>query len=281
MSGRERYVLVPAAIVMCYDGTLEGFLSCIFRCFVEHVEPESIEAETELQERLFCETWTIETNQEHAERVRKGIAVHLTSEEYERVRCAWLSDNPERGVIILRYLALAFNYGRHVFTDLTNPKVAAFEYLWKAVSNERHRFLEFSRFTKLEGGIYFSRINPNANVVPLIMGHFSARFNTHPFIIYDEVHHLAGVYDMKTWCLVPTDELNLPPAAEGDEIWNDMWRDFYNTICNYERFNPALRTQLLPQRLWRNLTEFDNSGGKRPEKLLAQAGAGTAQLPGR
>ncbi len=37
------------------------------------------------------------------------------------------------------------------------------------------------------------------------MNHFAARFNIQPFIIYDENHHVAGVYDGEDWSLVADD----------------------------------------------------------------------------
>lgn len=49
------------------------------------------------------------------------------------------------------------------------------------------------------------RVNPKASVVPLIMNHFVERLGVQPFIIYDEVHHLAGVYDGGDWQLVNTE----------------------------------------------------------------------------
>ena len=75
---------------------------------------------------------------------------------------------------------------------------------------------QFVRFSHLENGVWFARVNPNANVVPLIMGYFAARLNDQPFIIYDEAHHLAGVYDGRSWQLVAGDAVSVPPATDHD-----------------------------------------------------------------
>ncbi len=80
-------------------------------------------------------------------------------------------------------------------SDLTHPAVEPLVRISRAVANERHRMMQFLRFEHLEGGAWFARCRPNANVIPLLMGWFSARFNTQPFIIYDEAHHVAGVYE--------------------------------------------------------------------------------------
>ena len=61
---------------------------------------------------------------------------------------------------------------------------------------------QFVRFQHLAGegaDVWFARVNPKASVVPLIMDHFVERLGVQPFIIYDEVHHLAGVYDGGDW----------------------------------------------------------------------------------
>jgi hypothetical protein len=82
-----------------------------------------------------------------------------------------------------------------ILEELANPAVADLLRLVKHAGNESERMRQFVRFSHLENGVWFARVNPNANVVPLIMGYFAARLNDQPFIIYDEVHNLAGVYE--------------------------------------------------------------------------------------
>ena len=105
--------------------------------------------------------------------------------------------------------------------------------------------------------MWFARVNPNANVVPLIMGYFAARLNDQPFIIYDEAHHLAGVYDGRSWQLVAGDAVSVPPATDHDRQMQEAWKRFYDALAVDARYNPELRRHFMPVRLWRNLTELE------------------------
>lgn len=238
-----------------YDGSLEGYLTCVFTAFERKETPVSIVSQDFGQMSFFSEDEFIDTSIPKAARVLKGLQQKLGRDEAERIKLAFLSDDPQRGIKLLKYIQIAMRKGRYAFCDHTNTIVAEYEKLWRRVSNERHSMLQFARFRELEGGIYFSKINPNANVVPVMMEHFARRFNTQPFMIYDEVHHIAGISQNGEWQLVAVDNLDLPATTNGEESYRAMWRTFYDTICNRERLNPNLRRQWMPKRLWSNICE--------------------------
>ena len=79
------------------------------------------------------------------------------------------------------------------------------------------------------------------------MDWFSGRFNTQPFIIFDENHGMAGVYEGRDWYLVRTDEVNLPDKASDEKLMQAAWKRFYDTVAIEARYNPELRRQFMPQ----------------------------------
>ena len=109
----------------------------------------------------------------------------------------------------------------------------------------------------LENGVWFARCCPNANVVPLVMNHFAARFNIQPFIIYDENHHLAGVHDGNGWHLVADDVVNIPSRTAEDAHIEALWKRFYDSLAIEARYNPELRRHFIPARLARSLPEME------------------------
>ena len=115
---------------------------------------------------------------------------------------------------------------------------------------------QFVRFSHLENGVWFARCNPNASVVPLVMGYFAARLNDQPFIIYDERHHLAGVHDGMRWSLVSGDAVNVPAATADDALMEEAWKRFYDALSVDARYNPELRRRFMPVRLWQDLPEM-------------------------
>lgn len=282
---------VRTEAVYTFDGSLEGLLSVVFSAYAEHVMPRDISCRQSAQGDLLCETRDVEVDLAHARRVRSAIRSRFSDDTYEHIEIAFLSDEPSRHMIIYRYIRHLFDASSPGRGDLCDDDIAAFERLWKSVYNERHRILQFLRFSRMEGDVYFARVAPKANVVPLVMEHFSARFNTQPFLIYDERHHVAGVYDLSSWYLVSTDRITVPECVPDEPAYRRLWKTFYDHICNERRYNPRLRAQLVPKRLWGNMTEMDPlCGGSISGRKLcvdpyrgsvgAQVGVGDLALEG-
>ena len=108
--------------------------------------------------------------------------------------------------------------------------------------------LQFLRFEHLENGVWFAPATRAQRWCPLLMDWFSGRFNTQPFIIFDENHGMAGVYEGRDWYLVRTDEVNLPDKASDEKLMQAAWKRFYDTVAIEARYNPELRRQFMPKR---------------------------------
>lgn len=144
----------------------------------------------------------------------------------------------------------------YILNQLTHPAVGPLVSLARSVSNEQERMRQFVRFQHMQGGIWFGLCNPKASVVPLLMHWFAERFDTQSFVLYDENHHLAGIYDGSDWQIVKTDKLQAPRILEEEELMQAAWRRFYDAIAIEARYNPELRQQFMPKRLWKNLPEM-------------------------
>ncbi len=263
-------------VAYTYDGTLEGLLSAVFAAYAQHEDPTDVAPAAALQPRLGQRVANVPTCQEHALRVQRGICRTCGAATFDAVKTASLSDDPQAGTIVYRFIRYAMAVRRKkgsALSDITHPAVEPLVRLERAVHNERHRMMQFLRFEHLEGGVWFARCAPKANVVPLLMDWFSGRFNAQPFIIYDEAHDIAGVYAGQDWHLVKTDALNLPDPAADERAMQQAWRRFYKTIAVESRYNPELRRQFMPKRLWKNITEMQ-------EELPNEAHSGEVCLIG-
>ncbi|MDR1014555.1 MAG: TIGR03915 family putative DNA repair protein [Coriobacteriales bacterium] len=252
---------VPSALlgdaqpVYLYDGTLEGMLTAVFEAFRRKEVPLEIAQEDGLQQSLMCSYIPILTDVAKAERVRNGVSGTLGERTYENLKRVFLSDDGRKGGVIVRYLLYTMRKGRRACSHLANPAVASFEELLGKVAKEAHYMLQFVRFAQLENGVYFSRIEPQASVVPLIMGHFAARFNVQPFMIYDARHGLSGVFDTERWWLVDARDVQEPPPSRAQDGFQALWQTFYDTIAREERRNPVCQRNFMPKRFWGNLCE--------------------------
>ena len=248
----------PLSCAYTFDGSLEGLFSAIFASYVFREDPIDIVSEDAFQPRLGQHTRAVDTNQEWALRVARGITKAGGRITFEAVRKASVAGDPAAGTIVYQFVRLLMRKRRYLLDDLANPTVANLVRLVRAVDNECERMRQFVRFSHLDNGGWFAVCNPRDNVVPLIMGWFAARFNDQPFAIYDEVHHVAGVYEGRDWYLVRTDSFPAPVYSEEEGLMQEAWRLFYRTLSIDARYNPELRRQHMPVRFWRNLTEMQN-----------------------
>lgn len=284
-------------VAYSYDGTLEGLLSAIFAAYERHEYPSDVTPDRFLQPRLGQRVSYIDTDFSHADRVAAGIRRLCGSYSFEAVKRAALSDDPAAGTAAYRFVRFAIDEQNRrdcatcrksstcsgarnkgpcprrraaAFSDITHPAVEPLFKITRAVNNECEHMRQFIRFEHLrdeEGhDVWFARCNPNASVVPLIMGHFVERFSVQPFIIYDEVHHLAGVYDGDEWYLVNTGNAEnltvpLPDPVAQEALYSEAWRTFYRCVSIDARYNPELRRHFMPKRFWKNITEMQENTG--------------------
>ena len=248
-------------VAYLYDGTLEGLLSAVFLAYERHERPLDVVKEAQYEPRLGQSSIFVETDFGKAKRVRSGICRVAGSRTFETVKLASLSDDYQAGTSIYRFIRYVMARpadlaGAPVLDELSNPVVSDVCKLAKHVSNEAENMRQFVRFSHLENGVWYSHIRPNASVVPLVMGYFSSRLNDQAFIIFDDRHRIAGVYDGRRWQLVSADALDVPAATEHDGQMQEAWRRFYDALSIDERYNPELRRHFMPVRLWDDLPEM-------------------------
>ncbi len=250
-----------ASLAYLYDGTLEGLFSAIFAAYERHEDPEDVVPESAFQPRFGQEAFVVATDFGRAVRVRRGIERAAGAASFRCIQRAVLCESAGVGTAVYRFVRYIMarpheRRGAPVLDELGNPTVAAVVQFEKHAMNEAEYLRQFVRFSHLSNGVWYARCAPNAAVVPLVMGHFSARLNDQAFIIYDERHHMAGVYDGVRWSLVSGDALNVPPEARDEAFMQEAWKRFYDTLSIDARYNPELRRHFMPMRLRENLTEM-------------------------
>jgi probable DNA metabolism protein len=246
-------------VTYAYDGTLEGLLCCIFVIYERREVPDEVVEESQLQFSFDQRITAIETRAEQADRVWVGIGRRMGSGAQLKIRGVFLASDPQKATKLCRWILAGFKIGKRIYADITSEVGEPVEALYRRVGREQNQMIQFIRFAQKDNGVWFAKIDPEHSVVPLIMDHFAARFNIQPFVIYDERHHLAGIYDRQQWYLADTGELHLSADSAEEQRYQELWRTFYDAIAIKERFNPKLRQNLLPKHFWGNMLEFNAS----------------------
>lgn len=250
--------------VYVYDGSFDGLLCCLFAVF----EYREMPSEVVVRYDGFLPHRIIVSQDERAARVRKGILRTMGNEALKAGERAYLSEREGIEKQVLAYWKLGFSVGKELYRRLFEECVSAVAGAAKFTMNERHRILQFLRFSD-GGGVLTSVISPKANILPLIAGHFIDRFPRERFLIYDSARGVALVYADGNSAFVPLEEYSQPAPDETEQKYRDLFKMFYDTIEIKERHNERCRMNHMPKRFWKNMTEFTWDGEKKARNRAA------------
>ena len=239
-------------LIFAYDGSFEGFLSLVFDSFSMKTVPAEIVIFGE-EEPSLLKIHEVETNLEHAKRVKKGIEEKLGFSVLNMVEKAFLFDGEGKELDILRFLEKAFYEGKKAGSKIGDEEVNRVFKMCVAVNNEAEHLRQFTRFYDHNGALV-AEIHPKHFVLPLIKPFFCARIKNEHFMIYDAEHGAALIHTPERTGIVPVENLELPYTAE-DKFYCALWKNYYRHIAIASRYNPTCRRTHMPKRFWQYLPE--------------------------
>ncbi len=242
-------------ITFLYDATFEGLLTAIYEGYYGPHRPDRIELPDHRQETLMDQVVWIETDSEKSAKVNEAILKKLSGEIREHVLYAWLSEDACAGTVVYAFLRYAFKAGPACIGHESHPAVNPLLRLSRAVTRENHRLLGLVRFMELDSGIFYSRIEPDFNVLMLMAPHFTQRLGDQLWVIHDARRGVAAFYNRAVWYMaaVPMPE-DLKLHADETRM-QAYWQEYFRRIAIKERNNPQLQRQLMPKKYWKYLTE--------------------------
>ena len=170
---------------LIYDGSLEGFFTCVFTAYEQKLKVTSIAPETAAQPEIFSASEVIITDPEKAARVKASLNKWISARGRKQLYFAFLSEIPGIEMLVYRYIQKAVANKDFSAEDYGDPVILKISQTAKMVSREKHRMEAFVRFMLTEDDTYFAHITPDFNVLPLILPHFQARYADQKWIIYD------------------------------------------------------------------------------------------------
>lgn len=250
--------------VFIYDKTFEGLLTAVFDAYVRKSFPDALAMEGEPLP-LFCEeTVTIYSDSEKADRVWKGLQKKLSPTSLSMLTVTWLSELPEVDILLFRYIRKAIDHPRSIELNFGDPDVMELAKIWKKVSNERLRNMQFFRFQKAADGTFFAAVEPLYNVLPLIIPHLKDRFGDQKWLVYDLKREYGFYYDLTEAVEVRFEHkeahllsgfLSESIMDKDEKLFQKMWKVYFKSIAIKERLNPKLHRQHMPVRFWKYMTE--------------------------
>ena len=198
------------------------------------------------------------------DRVWKGLQKRLSAMALSVITVTWLSELPETDMLLFRYIRKAIDAPRTVELNFGDPDVLEVSKVWKKVTNERLRVIQFLRFQKAVDGTFFAAVKPVYNVLPLTLAHLKDRFADQRWLLYDLKREYGYYYDLKEATEVRFEEqdAHLLSGLLGEELmdadeklFQQMWKTYFKSIAIKERLNPKLHRQHMPARFWKYMPE--------------------------
>ncbi|MFA5329653.1 MAG: TIGR03915 family putative DNA repair protein [Prolixibacteraceae bacterium] len=250
--------------IYSFDHTFEGLLTLVFESYSRNQFPDEILSGEGSQGVLFGSEVAIISDDRKAERVWNGIVAHSSLENAHRIYRVFLAGLSDTPLLLTKYIRLIIDSANNVETNFAESLVVEVNKLHQKVCREAQRIHMFTRFQKTVEGSYYASFAPMYDVLPLCIPHFKDRFADQLWIIYDLKRNYGFLYDLKNVSRVEFDDLKVNPQngqlhhsllAADEKHFQQLWRQYYKSICIQERKNPKVHRQLLPGRYWKYLPE--------------------------
>jgi len=251
-------------IVWRYDKTFEGLLTLVFDCYQKKVFPDKITGSRDAQFTLFQPDYEVLTDDAKGKRVWDGLHKKISDSSCQMVYYAFLSEAEDVELVILNFIRKAFDSPVSIELNFGDKDVLELLKLDRTVMREAERIRMFVRFQKTKDDIYYASFDPKYNVLPLVIKHFESRFADQHWIIYDTKRNYGFYYDLKSTSEFTFVESLIDPATgqidksvmdKDEQLFQDMWKSYFKSMCIKERINPRLHMQMLPKRFWKYLIE--------------------------
>jgi probable DNA metabolism protein len=247
---------------LLYDGSFDGLFTAVFEIFeYRYKDVEIISKERFHQENIFAEIHEVVTQNEKSERVLNKLEQNIGRSGIHQLLKVFLSENPELEQLILAAVKQSVQHpNENILQNYADSSILGISKIGKSVDRESHRMTAFVRFEKMQDNVYFAKIDPDFNVLPLILKHFKDRYQDQKWMIYDLRRNYGILYDLEN-CdfFFPEEKIDLNQYQqkfhEEENNYQKLWQRYFTKTNIVERKNLKLHIQHVPRRYWKYLTE--------------------------
>ena len=250
--------------LLVYDGSMAGFLTCIFEVYERRLGDVKLEPEHRHQPSMLYPSAAIDTDAMKARRVWRGLCAKLSPDAQQQFFSAYLSELPAMEDVLLAYARHVFANAQNVETDYAYAPMLEVQQTARKVWREKHRMEAFVRFQHLQDGLWYAAIEPDYNVLPLISAHFKSRYADMPWLIYDlrrryGIHYQPqpGVVSevQMEWTEGSTATPDATVLEATEQEYQTLWQTYFKHTGIPARKNMKLHLRHIPTRYWKYLTE--------------------------
>lgn len=255
-------------VLICAD-SMEGILTGVYEAYqfkkdmgiASHDAIHLATGEPDMQ-RLFTQYSHVRTDSAKAEKVTNTIVRQLGEETWYRLGMAMVSDFEDKADAAYHTIVMGLKtHDRNITDRLQEDCVQRTFRCARAADNELCHLKQFLRFSELQNGILYAKIDAKHHILPFLMPHFADRLPADNFVIYDENTRIFGLHaSFKKWYLLEGEDFDEESLifSDTEEEYQKLFKCFCDSIAIEARINPKLQMNMLPLRFRPNMTEFRN-----------------------
>lgn len=242
--------------ILIYDDSFEGLLTSIYDAFYSKHEIDGIYGLSQYNAPLLLgEIKNIETDLNKFEKVRNSIINKIDLLCFQKIYMVYLSNVEDKGMVIFKYLKIAFKYKKNIHAFLHIDIVRQIDEVKKRVSFEAHKFKGFVRFKSIDNNFLYCSIEPDNNILELIGDHFMKRFSNEYWIIHDISRNKAIIYDTNKYEIIELLQDDCKNLLDHKDEYSSLWKCYFKFTTIEERKNLRLQRQMMPKRYWKHIFE--------------------------
>jgi probable DNA metabolism protein len=246
-----------------YDHTYEGLLTVIFETYRLKTPATRIVAADEWQPTFFDQPTFVETNVAYANRVLTGMRKKCGQASTKLMYRTFLSEQSDVEMLIYDLVRQAMSSPQNILDNFADDTVLRMHELSKKIGREVHRMHAFVRFQRTKDDIYYSVIEPDFNVLPLLPQHFEDRYAAQHWLIYDSRRRYGIYYNQQNTEFITFEDdhllkyrqLQAEILGEQESDYQFFWKTYFDSVNIPERKNMKLHLQHVPKRYWKYLSE--------------------------
>lgn len=207
-----------------YDGTFYGLLTIVFDSYIHKTLPQKIYNKDTYIYNFLDKTIEITTDFDKSQRIFNGIEKNIGYKALYNSYYAFLSNEENKEIYILKYLCDGFDIGPKINDNLTTSYVFKTINMRKRALAECHKFKGLLRFQEISDNLCYASIHPDNN-------------------------------NNKNYKIINGTYINIPEFTENEKMYQELWKMFFKTISIKERKNPRCQMQFMPKKYWKDLIE--------------------------
>lgn len=243
-------------MILLYDGSFETFLTLVHEVYYKKLQPDAIVNQAP-QTLLFESLYEVRYDEAKSLAVFEALQKRFTKENFERILHIFMCDGVSFEMDLLHYIITGFKSQREL-QNITLAPILRLHTLQKELFHVYHKMSGFLRFSELEDGMLYAKLEAKYSILYFLGMHFSKRLSNQNYIIHDIQRSLAFIHTKEFKGVQKVAAFEAPELSDAEQKFSKLWKTFFESVAIKSRENKKLQKRTVPLLYRTYMTEFMN-----------------------